>query len=160
LNVELIDIRALRNIRIQREEKLSYLRQRCVLLRDRIEQAMRDESQKSEQAVASIRQRMHERWRGLFSHDFDSLAVRHAYQADKDDTKEIARIDASLLDLKARLITANAEVAQAASEHAQCLRRLEASNELLAWHERLRARRAAAREEATVDELHGVRNGV
>ena len=160
MNVKLIEIRALRKIRIQREERLSYLRQRCALLRDRIEQAIRDESEKSEQAVASIRHRKHERWRKLFSHGFDSLAVRRAYQADHDDTKEIARIDASLLDLKTRLSTANADVARATSEHVQCLRRLEASNELHAWHDRLRARHAAAREQAAADELHGVRRGV
>lgn len=150
---------ALKAIRVRREERLSSLRLHHVRQCEQIEQAMRETRQRSEQASMSLRQRKQARWSQIYGHDFDSLAIRRGYQADREDMQYMAQSDAALHRLEARLEQAQAALVQVAADHAQCVRRLEACKELLTWQDRQRARRATAREEATAEALHGARRG-
>ncbi|CAM4002466.1 hypothetical protein [Bordetella tumulicola] len=159
MSTELKKILTVKEIRLRREERLLYLKSLQARQCERVEQEFLDESHRSEETMVSIQQRKHERWQELFSEPFDSRKIMHAHDQDSDDAWQVVQMEVSLQNLKGKLAEVQAELDHLTANHAQCARKLEACNELAAWHGRRQSRRNALREEFLADELQGARHG-
>ncbi|OZI42380.1 hypothetical protein [Bordetella genomosp. 4] len=159
MSAELKRIRTVKEIRLRREERLLYLKSLQARHCERVEQEFLAESHRSEETMVSIRQRKHERWQELFSEPFDSRKIMHVHDQDSDDAWQLLEMEASLQKLKGKLAQMQAELDQLTANHAQCVRKLEACNELAVWHGRQQSKRNALREEFLADELQGARHG-